>query len=129
MTTEQTQLLQKAEDSLRGARLLAANGLQDFAASRAYYTMFYIAQAFLLGQGLAFSSHAAVISAFGQQFARTGRVPVDFHRYLIDAQDSRNRGDYSTAPNITEADAAQLIAHAEQFLEFAQQQIDSLPPL
>ena len=90
--------------------------------------MFYIAQAFLLGQGLAFSSHAAVISAFGQQFARTGCVPVDFHRYLIDAQDSRNRGDYSTAPNITEADAAQLIAHAEQFLEFAQQQIDSLPP-
>lgn len=30
---------------------------------------------------------------------------------------------------MTQADAALMIARAEQFLEFAQQQIDSLPPL
>ncbi len=29
---------------------------------------------------------------------------------------------------ITQADTAQFITRAEQFLEFAQQQIDSLPP-
>jgi len=90
--------------------------------------MFYIASAFLEGEGLAFSSHAALIAAFGQRFARTKRVPVEFHRYLIDAQDTRNKVDYNVEPNITEADAAQNIARAEQFLEFAQQQIDFLPP-
>jgi uncharacterized protein (UPF0332 family) len=116
---EQTALLIKARESLRAAKLLAANALPDFAASRAYYTMFYIAEAFLLGEGLAFSSHAAVIGAFGREFARSGRVPAEFHRYLIDAQDIRNRGDYNIDPAIPEAEANELIARSEQFLELA----------
>ena len=66
----------------------------DYAASRAYYAMFYIAEAFLEGEGMSFSSHAAVIGAFGREFARTGRLPAEFHRFLIDAQDLRNSGDY-----------------------------------
>ena len=119
MKPEQIALLRKAAESLRAAELLATNELFDFAASRAYYTMFYVAEAFLLGEGLSFSSHAAVISAFGRDFARTGLVPVEFHRYLIDAQDLRNQGDYDIDSAITEAEANQLIAQAEQFLELA----------
>jgi uncharacterized protein (UPF0332 family) len=116
---EQTALLRKAGESLRAAQLLATNELLDFAASRAYYTMFYVAEAFLLNEGLTFSSHAAVISAFGRDFARTGRVPVEFHRYLIDAQDLRNQGDYDIDSAITESEANELISHAQQFLELA----------
>jgi uncharacterized protein (UPF0332 family) len=48
MTPEQAALLKKAHDSLWGAKLLAKDGLYDFAASRAYYTMFYVAEAMLL---------------------------------------------------------------------------------
>jgi uncharacterized protein (UPF0332 family) len=33
--------------------------------------MFYVAQAFLAGEGLSFSKHSAVIAAFGQHFAKT----------------------------------------------------------
>jgi len=117
---EQTALLRKAGESLRAAQLLATNELLDFAASRAYYTMFYVAEAFLLNKGLTFSSHAAVISAFGRDFARTGRVPVEFHRYLIDAQDLRNQGDYDIDSAITESEANELIGHAQQFLELAE---------
>ena len=39
MIPEQGALLRKARDSLRGATLLAGDGLYDFAASRAYYAM------------------------------------------------------------------------------------------
>ena len=120
MKPEQTALLRKAGESLRAAQLLATNELLDFAASRAYYTMFYVAEAFLLNKGLTFSSHAAVISAFGRDFARTGRVPVEFHRYLIDAQDLRNQGDYDIDSAITESEANELIGHAQQFLELAE---------
>ncbi len=120
MKPEQTALLRKAGESLRAAQLLATNELLDFAASRAYYTMFYVAEAFLLNEGLTFSSHAAVISAFGRDFARTGRVPVEFHRYLIDAQDLRNQGDYDIDSAITESEANELIGHAQQFLELAE---------
>ncbi len=127
MKPEQIGLLRKAGESLRAAELLATNELFDFAASRAYYTMFYVAEAFLLNEGLTFSSHAAVISAFGRDFARTGRVPVEFHRYLIDAQDLRNQGDYDIDSAITEDEANQLIAEAEQFLELAQRLLGDLP--
>jgi len=39
MIPEQAALLKKACDSLRAAKLLAGDGLYDFAASRAYYTI------------------------------------------------------------------------------------------
>ena len=75
MTAEQLALVQKAERSIRGARVLMEDGLHEFAVSRAYYAMFYLAEALLLGEGLAFSKHAAVIAAFGQHFAKSGRLP------------------------------------------------------
>jgi uncharacterized protein (UPF0332 family) len=117
---EQTALVQKARDSLRAAKLLADDGLYDFAASRAYYTMFYLAEACLLGRGLSFSKHAAVIAGFGQHFAKPGLAPVKFHRYLIDGQDRRTVGDYSIGPGLTEAQAAGQIAHAEEFLTWSE---------
>jgi uncharacterized protein (UPF0332 family) len=112
MTREQAALLKKAYDSLRGAKLLAGDGLHDFAASHAYYTMFYVADALLLGEGLSFSKHTAVIAAFGRRFARTGVVPAEFHRSLIDGQDMRTVGDYSTGPGLTTAQAPEQIARA-----------------
>jgi uncharacterized protein (UPF0332 family) len=69
MTSEQLFLLQKAEDSIRAAKLLMEGEL------------FYLAQAFLLGDGLSFSSHSAVIAAFGREFARTERLPKTLHRF------------------------------------------------
>ncbi|WNN87549.1 HEPN domain-containing protein [Gloeocapsopsis dulcis] len=86
--------------------------------------MFYVASAYLEGEELAFSSHSAVIAAFGQRFARTGRVPVHFHRYLINAMDIRTKADYNVEPNITKEDASQLIVRAQAFLEFAQQSMN-----
>ena len=55
MTAEQTALLRKAQASLDAARALHSLRFYDFAASRAYYTMFYIAEAMLLEEGLSFS--------------------------------------------------------------------------
>jgi len=64
MTEDQDGLVAKARDSIRGAELMARDGLYDFAVSRAYYAMFYAAEALLLGEGLQFSSHAAVSPDF-----------------------------------------------------------------
>jgi uncharacterized protein (UPF0332 family) len=127
LTPEQDAFVNKAEESLQAAQLLAGQGFYNFAVSRAYYTMFYIASAFLLSKGLSFSSHAGVISAFGQQFARTGLVPSEFHRYLIEGQDNRNIGDYDViGPGITETQALEQLTRAAQFIELARQIIDSL---
>jgi uncharacterized protein (UPF0332 family) len=119
LTSEQAALIKKAQESLRAARLLAKDTLYNFAASRAYYAMFYVAQAFLLEEKLAYSKHSAVISAFGQRFAKTGRVPASFHRYLIEAQESRNIGDYDTGPGLSRDEAAEQIVRAKEFIGLA----------
>ncbi|MEJ2597104.1 MAG: HEPN domain-containing protein [Anaerolineales bacterium] len=85
MRTETKALLEKAKQSIQAAANLRRDGFLDFAASRAYYAMFYIAQALLIEQGLSYSSHSGAISAFGKEFARTGRMDTRFHRYHIDA--------------------------------------------
>lgn len=118
MTTEQQELIQKATQSLKAATLLLAEGFPGFAVSRAYYSMFYIAQAFLEGDGLAYSKHSATIAGFGKHFTKTGRVPKEYHRYLINAFEARQEGDYSPNEVITQEMADTIIAHAMDFLSF-----------
>lgn len=116
MKSEVAKLVAKARASERAAVLLQSQSYLDFAASRAYYAMFYAAQALLLERGLSFSSHSAVIAAFGREFAKTAVVDPKLHRYLLDAQDMRNLGDYGIGPAITPAQLTQLLSHAAEFL-------------
>ena len=126
MTTEQQQLITKAKNSIKAAQLLADEGLYDFSVSRAYYAMFYIAEAFLISEGLSFSKHSAVIGKFGEYFARTNRVSPQFHRYLIEAEQSRIRSDYDASFNTSELEATEQIERANLFLDLANQYLPTL---
>jgi uncharacterized protein (UPF0332 family) len=41
-----------------------------------------------------------VISAFGREFSKPGLLDPKFHRWLIDAQDLRNIGDYGVGTRV-----------------------------
>jgi len=109
--------LEKAERSLNAAQRLLAEGDFDFAASRAYYSMFYAAEGLLLSQGKTFSSHGAVIAAFGEQFAHPGTIPVRLHRYMIDAFALRGLADYRFGRSVAREDADLVLAHAREFID------------
>ncbi len=128
MRPEQARLLAKARQSLEAAKLMEQEGFHDFAVSRAYYTMFYLAEAFLLGLDLAYSKHSAAIAAFGEKFAKTGVVPAELHRYLTEGQDSRNAADYTFGSALSESDAREQILRAERFLEVAVKHMGPIPP-
>jgi uncharacterized protein (UPF0332 family) len=112
VTEDQEDLLQQATDSIAAARLLLDGGYPGFAASRAYYAMFYAAEALLETEGLAFSKHAAVIAAFGKNFAQAGKVPIEHHRFLIEAYSIRQTGDYGERLAVTAEQAAEQIQRA-----------------
>jgi uncharacterized protein (UPF0332 family) len=124
-TAGEQALLEKAKASLDGARVLHRTRLYGFAASRAHYTMFYLAEALLLGEQLEFSSHAGVISTFGRQFSKTGRIPPEYHRFLVDGQDRRLMADYETGVEVSREKAEEVIAHAEKFLDLARRMLGS----
>jgi uncharacterized protein (UPF0332 family) len=82
--------------------------------------MFYAAEAILEARGLSFAKHSAVIAAFGKHFVRTGAVPEEFHRYLLEAYDVRQAGDYGSPEDVPPDEAKVQIERAEQFLVLAQ---------
>lgn len=59
MRQELEDLASKARESLDAAELLFERKFYDFATSRAYYAMFYLAEAALFTKGLSFSKHSA----------------------------------------------------------------------
>jgi uncharacterized protein (UPF0332 family) len=116
MKAEVQVLLEKARQSQQAAELLLREGYPDFAAARAYYAMFYATEGLLLEHGLSFSSHAAVIGAFGREFAKPALLAPRLHRYLLDAQDYRNLGDYGIGPKVTPIQAQEVLQWTAEFL-------------
>jgi uncharacterized protein (UPF0332 family) len=120
-------LLAKAEQFIRSAVLLAENDDLDSAASRLYYAMFFTAEALLSKLGLTYSSHHAIIAAYGQHFAKTERIDPRFHRAMISAFDIRQRGDYAADSGLVQEDIDSLMLDATSFLAAAQQWLSNAP--
>ena len=112
-------LIAKAMESIKIAKVIAKEESYGFATARAYYAMLYAAQALLLLRKFTFSKHSAVIAIFGKEYIKNGVVDSKFHRYLLDAFDLRQIGDYETARKIDKDACLKTISHAEEFIEMA----------
>jgi len=113
-------LFDKALDAIEVAEAVLDLGKPDFAAGRAYYAMFYIAEALLYEKGLEFHTHGQVIGAYGKAFAKTKELDPKFHSSLRAGFDTRISGDYDVDSNITNQLVADMINQAREFLEAAQ---------
>lgn len=109
-------LVRKAQESLEVARLLHDQGHYDFAASRAYYSMYYLAEAALLEKDSSFSSHRAIHSAFFHGFVETGIVDKKHHQSLVRGFQLRQAGDYAGFASVSEDQSEKLLASADEFL-------------
>ncbi len=75
---------------------------------------------FWLGEAYRFPAIRLTIAAFGKHFVHTGIVPVEFHRFLIDAQDDRITGDYAIVSGLNVDDAKEQLERAARFIEVAE---------
>ncbi len=116
MKPDTMKLLAKADRAVRAAEALLETGDTDFAAARAYYAMFYAAEALLNERDLKFQTHGGVHSAFGQLFARTRELDPKYHRWLLDAFDRRIRADYEVEAAISREGVETMIAQAREFI-------------
>jgi uncharacterized protein (UPF0332 family) len=115
--TEAEKLLDKAARAIRAAERLAADGLCEFAAGRAYYAMFYVAEAILLSKGLRYAKHGGVHAAFGEHLVKPGAMDPRYHRWLLDAFDRRITADYGVDVSISAEEADRMIEQAKEFLD------------
>jgi uncharacterized protein (UPF0332 family) len=63
-------------------------------ANRAYYAIFYAANAALATQGLQRSKHPGVMAIFREKFVITGQIEPSFIRDYEEAMKRRHLGDY-----------------------------------
>ena len=91
--------------TVNAAWKLLSDGYYDFAASRAYYAVFYAATALLLQEGLEFRKHGGVIAAIHQQFIKTGRLEKEFGKNLNWLYELRSVGDYGVTVHVPKTDA------------------------
>jgi len=117
MKEHSSKLLDKALDSIEGAEGLLNMGKPEIAAGRAYYAMFYVAEALLYERDLQFSQHGQVIAAYGKEFAKTKELDPKFHRWLRAGFDTRISGDYDVDTGISEQIVAEMINEAREFLD------------
>ncbi len=127
MNEASRKLLDKAARAVRAAGILLQEGEVDFAAGRAYYAMFYAAEALLFEQGLRFRKHGRVHAAFGEQFVKTGKLDSRFHRWLLDAFDRRLLADYDVEGVLTSEEVSRLIEQAREFVDEARRHLETGP--
>lgn len=116
MTEDVAALVKKARRSLVAAWQLHAGGNYDFAVSRAYYAMFYLAQALLLTEQVAFSKHSAVLAEFNRRYVATGRLDRRYYTAIRGAFDARNAADYESLP-VTDERARGVLDAAGSFID------------
>jgi uncharacterized protein (UPF0332 family) len=117
MSEEMRKYIEKSEHALHVAEKLLIDQYPADAASKAYYSMFYAAQALLKSESIEVTKHSAVESALGYYFARTGKIPQGLHRMFIDARSIRETADYVVNEEIIHSIASQTIKNAKLFLE------------
>jgi len=122
---EARKLLAKAERALHAAETLVGDGDFEFAAGRAYYAMLHAAQALLREHDLRYRRHAGVHGAFGERFAKAGRLDPKYHRWLLDALDDRLRGDYDVDASFDRGNVNKRIEQAREFLAAAKVYLES----
>lgn len=120
------QLLEKAVRAIEAAESLLSLNYEEFAAGRAYYAMFYVAEALLNEKELRFSKHGGVHGAFGENFVKTGLFDPKYHRWLLDAFDRRIVGDYGFIVTFTAEEVQTMIIQARTFLQQARQYLQDL---
>jgi uncharacterized protein (UPF0332 family) len=119
VTDHTSKLLAKAARFISSAQRSVAESDFESGASRAYYAMFYVAEALLSEEGLHYRRHGGVHGAFGERFAKTGRLDRKYHRWLLEAFEQRITADYGVDAVLTADDVAALIDHADEFLRAA----------
>jgi uncharacterized protein (UPF0332 family) len=100
-TTDKYLRAKIAEYLARAHRVLKTGNLaladEDYitAVNRAYYAIFYSANALLTTKGLERSKHSGVIAAFRQYFVKTGVIEPEYSDFYGSVMENRHSGDYT----------------------------------
>jgi uncharacterized protein (UPF0332 family) len=112
------QMLQVADHNL-------ADGFYASAINRAYYAIFYAANALLATKGLSRSKHSAVVATFRQHFVKPGLIEDEYSDIYGRVMDDRHKADYDIVESTVDPvraqtdleDARHFVKRVERYLK------------
>ena len=114
-------LLEKAEQAIGAAESLLRDEYNNFSAGRAYYAMFYTAEALLAEKELEFKKHIGVHRAFAEHYIKPRIFDQKYYQWLVAAFNSRLVGDYAIRAEFEKDEVQEWIEQAREFLNKAKE--------
>lgn len=109
--------LEKADESLEEAKVLAASSHWNTVASRLYYAVFYSVNALLLDLDLIFKTHSGVKSLFHNHFIKNSKIEPKYGTFYNVLCNLRQVGDYEAFQTFIKEDIEPYILETETFIE------------
>jgi uncharacterized protein (UPF0332 family) len=122
---ETSALMEKAERAIQSAENIMEDGDLDFAVSRVYYALFYIANALLGEKGLYFSKHGGVHGVFASICENRREFDPKYQRWLVTTFSQRITGDYGATSDFILEDVQEIVSQAREFFSAAQNYLRS----
>lgn len=113
--TRTGQLLEGADQAIAAAERDMQAGELSAAAERVCVAMLRLARACLAVDGITAGPTSAVCVAYGDRFARGGRMYSAYHRWLLDAADLRKASTLAFAGPVDPSAVATAVERAEIF--------------
>src|SRR3989304_932737 len=104
-----------AHRALQSAKLLFDDADWVGVINRAYYAIFYSANAMLELEGLERSKHSGVLSLFREKYVKTGKIETEFSDIYGRAFEYRNSGDYERLKFPNRKTAESTVDSAKRF--------------
>ena len=109
--------IEHAREILNAAAHNISGGFYGSAVDRAYYAIFYAANALLATQGLSRSRHSGVIAAFRQRFVKPGLIEAEYGDIYDRIMDDRHVSDYDVESSINPDRAQTDLDDARRFVD------------
>ncbi|MBI4770334.1 MAG: HEPN domain-containing protein [Chloroflexi bacterium] len=115
--------IEAAREALKSAENNMLSGDYRVVANRAYYAVFYAANALMATQGLQRSKHSAVRSLFSEKFVKPGKIEPAYSKDYDETMRRREASDYDMTVQVS-ADfarggleaARRVVARVEHYL-------------
>ena len=107
--------LERANETLQEAQLMADNDHWNATVNRLYYACFYSVHALLISHDHQTHTHSGAKNAFHQHFVKTGQVPLELSRFYDLLFNQRQSGDYGDFKAF-DKDVASWLPEARKFV-------------
>lgn len=108
--------IENAKEMLEVAQVMLDNDFYTSTVNRAYYAIFYSANALLITKNLASRKHSGVISLFRKNFIKTNLISSEYSDIYGRVMGSRHESDYELDSAITPQIAQENLNDAKRFV-------------